>query len=516
MNHFNLSLARRCLAALLIGLAPAVQALGTQDQDSLLDLREKFVQLKLARSKLAQMEPLAHQGIISRSDFEQHKSTADVAEIRFQRAALDMMNGEPRVTIERAVKLKDEQGQQFLELTLRNATQVLDDSQRALIGSLDKDGDFPRELWQRRLLDVFISVREAPSVQEGLGQGGGGYMTTGSQVAIALPYTSRIASWPFNEARTLRFKLLVNAERFNIHINHRSSEKVIGIYAEQQFSGADVELNASRVSQEANLGTAVEYPIEIRRGSHDSQTLDVQAYNLPPGVRYSFVERDGKNRVSQIRLNTGETGKALLLRVELPERAGPGLKLDDSQAFLVVVGDTARSGPLPPPGAQVSAETFKGQSVALTELKLTTRGVGKPVLNAASLVQEVKAGEGGRLEFTIKNEGTRSIENLRFDSERPAGFDVRFEPSQIEQIPVGGERKVSVGVQAASDMAAGDFELRVKTEGYSAAQALGIEDKAFRLVVKPSTTMLPMLIVGMLLLGATTVIVYVGQKVRLR
>lgn len=516
MNHFDLRGLRRCALAALVALAPAVHAAGTAEQDSLLDLREKFLQLKLARSKLNQMEPLAQQGIISRSDFDQHKSNADVAEIRFQRAALDMMNGEPRITIERAVKLKDAQGQQFLDLTLRNATQVLDDSQRALISGLDKDGDFPRELWQRRLLDVFISVREAPSVQEGFGQNGGGYMTTGSQVAIALPYTSRIASWPFNESRTLRFKLLVNAERFNVHINHRSSEKVVGIYAEQQFSGADVELGASRVSQEANLGTAVDYPIDIRRGSHDSQTLDVQAYNLPPGVRYSFVERDGKSRVSQIRLNTGEAGKQLLLRLEIPERAGAGLQLDESHPFLVVVSDAARSGPLPPPGATVTAADFKGQSVALTELKLTARGVGKPVLNAASLVQEFKAGEEGKLEFTIKNEGTRAIENLRFDSERPAGFDVRFEPAQIEQIPVGEERKVSVGVQASSEVAAGDFELRVKTEGYSAAQALGIEDKAFRLVIKPSANMLPMMVVAILLLGATSAVVYVGQKVRLR
>jgi len=503
-----------CLGALwcCTALSPS-HAVGMQEQDTLLDVREKFIQLKLARNKLSQFLPLAEKGIVSKSDFDQQRTNSELAEIKFQRAALDMMSGEPRINVERAVKVKDEHGQHFLELTLRNATQVLDDAQRALITSLDKDGDFPRELWQQQLNNVFISVKESPTYANAM-PGGMSQSPVVAQAAIALPYVTRIGSWGFNETKSLRFKLLINAERFNIHVNHRSSERVLGVYAEQHFSGADVELSSSRVSQEANLGTAIDYPFEIHRSGQDSRTFQLQAYNLPASVRHSFVERDSKNRVSQLRMSTGETTKALLLRIELPDKQVAGLSLDAALPFFVVASEEDRAASLPPGGAAVAAEQLAG--LAFTELKLVARGVGKPVLNAASLVYEVEQGKPSRLEFTIKNEGSRAIENLRFDSERPTGFNAKFEPDQIGSLGVGQERKVSLEVSAPDQANAGDFELRVKTEGYSAAQPLAIEDKSFRLVVKQSTSNWPLLALALLLAGVLAVVIYVGQKVRVK
>lgn len=504
------------LCAALCGSAGLAAAAGTQEQDALLDLREKFIQLKLARSKLTQFAPLAEQGIISKSDYEQQRTNSELAEIKFQRSALDMMGGEPRITVERAVKLKDAHGQHFLEVTLRNATQVLDDSQRALISSLDKNGDFPTELWQQRLDNVYISVKESPTFQTSM-QAGASQMAQPSlapQAAIALPYVTKIGAWRFNETKTLRFKLLINAERFNIHVNHRSTERVLGVYAEQHFSGSDVELSSSRVSQEANLGTAVDYPFEIHRSGQDSRTFQLQAYNLPSSVRYSFLERDGKNRVSQLRMSTGETVKALLLRVELPDRQIAGMTLDAAQPFFVVASADERGASLPPATATVTAEQLGG--AAFTELKLVARGVGKPVINAASLVHELQQGAPGKLEFTIRNDGSRAIENVRFDSERPTGFVARFEPEQIAVLGVGQERRISVDVAAPEQASAGDFELRVKTEGYSAAQPLAIEDKNFRLVVRQSASSVPLFALGLLLVAALAVVVYVGQKVRVK
>lgn len=510
----------RCHALLLAALlacASGNSLASLQEQDSLLTIKENFVQMKLARAKLRQFEPLADKGIVSKSDIAQHRANSELAEIRFQRSVLDLVSKEPRITVQRAVKVKDADGQQYLEVTLLNATLLADESQQALFASLDKEHEFPLEVWQRKLENVFISIREANNnFQPGTIAGAQSPFGAPSQVAIALPYESKIASWKFNEEKKLRFRLLVDSDRFNIHISYRASEREIGVYTEQKFAGTDVELTAGRINQEANLGSAIDYPFEVHRSGQDSRTFVFQAYNLPPSIRYSIVAADGKNRVSQVRLSTGETSRSLLLRLELPDRQVQGFKLDAPLPFIIAAVDDKNTAKLPLPSEIVSEAQLKALPMGVLELKLVARGTGKLAIVATSLVHELQPGHDGGFEFTVKNEGSRALENVRFDSERPNGFGVAFDPAAIASVEVGQEKKVRVRVATPDRTEAGDYELRVKTAGFTATRPLAIDDKVFRLVIKQGTSNVPLFAVSFLFLLVLMVIVYVGKKVRLR
>jgi len=510
------------LAVLLHGMPANSIANSLQDQTSLLTIRENLVQVQLARAKLQQYEPLAEKGIVSKSDIEQKRADARLAEIRFQRSVMDLVSTEPKITVERAVKVKGKDGQQYLELALRNATLLVDDSQQMLFASMDKDLAFPREILQRRLDNVFVSVREAtnyPGSSSANGNGSGyaqGQYAMPSQVAVAIPYDLKIGSWSFSETKVLRFRLLTDAERFNIHITYRSSEHEIGVYAEQKFQGGDVELTAGRINQEANLGSAIDYPFEIRRSGQDSRAFFFQVYNLPPSISYSIVSADGKSRVSQVRLENGETARPLMLRLELPARHVEGFKLDAPLPFIVAAVDEKNVAKLPANGRTVSETDFSGQSLGSLELKLVARGLGKLSIVANSLVHELVPGAHSELSFTVKNEGSSPLENIRFDSEKPNGIGVAFEPALITSVGVGQEKKVKVRVTTPADSAVGEYEMRVKTEGYSSTRPLAIDEKVFRLVVKSGPSMLPVFVVMFLFVAVLLVIVYVGKKVRLR
>jgi len=511
------------LAVLVPGLPPDSRANGLQDQTSLLTIRENLVQVQLTRAKLQQYEPLAERGIVSKTDIEQKRADARLAEIRLQRSVMDLVSTEPKITVERAVKVKGKDGQQYLELALRNATLLVDDSQQMLFASMDKDLAFPREILQRRLDNVFISIREANNFAGGMAGGGGngngyaqGQYAMPSQVAVAIPYDLKIGSWSFNETKVLRFRLLTDAERFNIHITYRSSEHEIGVYAEQKFQGGDVELTAGRINQEANLGSAIDYPFEIRRSGQDSRAFFFQVYNLPPSISYSIVSADGKSRVSQVRLENGETARPLMLRLELPARHVEGFKLDAPLPFIVAAVDEKNVGKLPATGRKVAEADFSAQSLGSLELKLVARGLGKLSIVANSLVHELVPGAHSELSFTVKNEGSSPLENIRFDSEKPNGIGVAFEPALITSVGVGQEKKVRVRVTTPADSAVGEYEMRVKTEGYSSTRPLAIDEKVFRLVVKSGPSMLPVFVVIFLFLAVLLVIVYVGKKVRLR
>lgn len=507
-------------ALVLPGVSMDSRASGLQDQSTLLTIRENLVQVQLARAKLQQYEPLAEKGIVSKSDIEQKRADARLAEIRFQRSVMDLVSTEPKITVERAVKVKGKDGQQYLELALRNATLLVDDSQQMLFTSMDKDLAFPQEILQRRLDNVFISIREANSYPGGGGAANGSYAQgqygMPSQVAVAIPYDLKIGTWSFNETKVLRFRLLTDAERFNIHITYRSSEHEIGVYAEQKFQGGDVELTAGRINQEANLGSAIDYPFEIRRSGQDSRAFFFQVYNLPPSINYSIVSADGKSRVSQVRLENGETARPLMLRLELPARHVEGFKLDASLPFIVAAVDEKNVAKLPAGDHKVSEADFSGQSLGSLELKLVARGLGKLSIVANSLVHELVPGAHSEFGFVVKNEGSSPLENIRFDAEKPNGIGVVFEPALITSVGVGQEKKVRVRITTPGDSAVGEYELRVKTEGYSSTRPLAIDEKVFRLIVKSGASLLPVFVVLFLFLAVLLVIVYVGKKVRLR
>ena len=239
-------------AALMAAAVAFPSVASTDSQLKLLALKDKQVQMTLARSKLSRMDLLFERGGVGRLERDQAAADAELTEIRFQHALLEMLASQPRFAVDRAVKYRDDSGQHFLDLTVRNATLVLDSAQRNLLSSLDVENRVPVELLQRRLENVFVSVGEVLShVPVSMAP------SPASNVAIALPYEHQILAIDFGESATIKFKLLTDAERFNVRFTYRGSEQHIGIYPEQQFAGADIELASTQITQEADLGLSL-------------------------------------------------------------------------------------------------------------------------------------------------------------------------------------------------------------------------------------------------------------------
>jgi hypothetical protein len=465
-------------------------------------VRDKQVQMTLARSRLERMEVLYQRGGVGRLERDQAKADAELAEIRFQYALLEMMGSQPRLSVERAVKYRDAAGAHYLDLTIRNATLVLDAAQRKALSSLDVDNKVPIELLQRRLENVYVSIGEVSAAPPAGGLGMGMGMAP-ANVSIALPYEARIPELDFDQVETLRFKLLADADRFNVRFAYRGNEQSIGIYPEQRFAGADVELASNQIAQEADLGSTVDFPFVLRRSGQDTRTFSLRVRDLPGGMRHAFVEPESRTRLSEIRLSTGEQSKNLALRLELPDRHTQGYELDHPLPFVIEVHDG-------------SADGSEATALAVLDLKLVVRGTGQLVVNAPALVHELGRGETVPVRLSVRNEGSRSIEDIVFASEHPLGWRVEFDPPYIETLAVGAEREVAVLVEAASAAAAGDFELRMKTSAATATRPLAVEDKVFRLTIKRDFSLLPIALVLLLFAAVVAAIVYVGRHVRMR
>lgn len=509
--HRMLSCYCLLLLVCLSGSGYAQPSAGTEQQQ-LLQLKQRHVQLKLARSRLERTTLLYQRGGTGQIDVTQAQADADLAEIAFQQALLELLNAQPKLAVEKAVRSRDATGQQFLQLRIRNATLILDPYQQQLLQSFAQQAVVPEQLLKRSLDNIFVSVREvsAPAPADGV------YSLGQSAVVIALPYEQRIERLEYDEVRELRFQLLSDPERISVHFSYRGLEQTIAVFTEQQFSGANVELLASQIIQEGDLGTSVDYPFELRRNGQDTRTFQLALYQLPAALHYSFIQPDSKTKVSQLRFSTGENSKKLLLRLALPEKPLPGFQLDQPVAFQLVAYDTQRHPLLQALPAAPTTEQLQQLPIAMTELSLISRGKGLLQLNMAALQHQIKAGGETSFDFYLKNHGSGVINNISFSAERPLGWELSFTPALISQLDVGQEQKITVQILNSVAATGGDYEFRLKTEAFSVGRPLLVEDKLLRVVVQSDFSVLPMLLMLLLFTLVIALILYVGRKVRIR
>lgn len=489
----------------------AQSAAGTEQQQ-LLQLKQRHVQLKLARSRLERTTLLYQRGGTGQIDVTQAQADADLAEIAFQQALLELLNAQPKLAVEQAIRSRDATGQQFLQLRIRNATLILDPYQQQLLQSFAQQAVVPEQLLKRSLDNIFVSVREVSPQLPGSGL----YASGQSAVVIALPYEQRIERLAYDEVRELKFQLLSDPERISVHFSYRGLEQTIAVFTEQQFSGANVELQASQIIQEGDLGTSVDYPFELRRNGQDTRTFQLALFQLPPGVHYSFMQPDNKTKVSQLRFSTGENSKKLLLRLELPEKPLQGFQLNQPVAFQLVAYDTQRHPLLQALPSKPTTAQLQQLPIAMTELSLISRGKGLLQLNLASLQHQITAGGTTSFDFYLKNHGSSPVNNISFSAERPLGWELSFTPALLPLLEVGQEQKITVQIVNSGAATAGDYEFRLKTEAFSVGRPLVVEDKLLRVLVQRDFSVLPMLLMLLLFSLVVALILYVGRKVKIR
>jgi len=498
------------LISLIILFFSVLEASATSlEQKRLLQVKSKHVQMKLAETNYERTQTLFKLGGVGQMGLDKSLSELDQSQISFQQSLLDLFDSQPKLLVEKAEVYKDERGQHFIDLVIKNATLILDSAQTNMLANFGGDNKLPDDFMERRLQNVYVSISDVSGIQSLGGSGNNG-------VSIALPYEQLVDELSFGETKSLSFKLLKNAKQFNVNFSYRSVTHSIGIYAEQKMADMNIELISSQITQEADLGTVVNFPIEVARTGQDTKTVQLHLYNLPKSIRYSFIDPKNNTRVSQIRLSTGETSRELQLKLNLPEKYTNGFHLDKPIPFIVAAFDTKNSLNVPEPGSLVSKANLEKLPMALTDFNLIARGIGELEFNASSLAHKIEPGGNVNANFIIKNKGSRTIDNINFDSEYPSQWGVAFEPKTIASLDVGEEIKVKVYVNATDSAIAGDFEVRVKAEAFSANRALTISDKIYRLTVKKESSALPGIIIFLLFVGVVLLVVYIGKKVRIR
>jgi hypothetical protein len=459
------------LLAMTVAAIEAQPASGDDEQVRFLDVRRRQVELRAARAELQRDRELFEQGLVSSVQLDESVTQFERAQLNYQEAILTLVYQPPRITIQRAVKMREEDGRQLVRLTVANLTPTLDDEQFRLLNDFEGAEAIPGELRTKDLRDVFISLQGTAGGPEGDG------------VTIALPYEHHVAELPYGESTTLVFQLLRDTQSVRVSTSYKGRERSVQVQLEQAKTRSVVNVTSTQVSQEVDLGGEGVYDLRLDRSTVDVRTFQLRVFNLPPEIHYQFRTKESEARLSQLSIAAGVVQQDLRLHVFLPDRVTDAVTLDQTLELFAVVMDDEQAR------AWMDVDTLRREALEASRagwvrLELIPRGIGRIEVRTATLFGEVAPGESFETTATIQNSGTRALDNVTIRFDAPLEWRVAAAPDRIASLESGGEASISITMSPPAELPSGDYEIRIIVDSFTSSQAVQAKEKSFRIRVE--------------------------------
>ena len=289
------------------------------------------------------------------------------------------------------------------------------------------------------------------------------YITvTVGNVAVTDPFEVRIPRLPYNSSKNLDFKLNQEVDQVTINVSYDTVKATHNVPLQKKQENEVVLVSSPNFSQEGELGSSVSYDIKLDRLAEDERTFRVDVINLPPGFRAKLTESG--NALQRVKFTKERSVINLKLTITVPDNL-PQDQLTKTFPFFVIVGDD-----MAVEMAKKDEPTYKGglaeadlaiYDLYFERLDLTPRGVGKFDVSFPNMFFNIKTGDTINQEFTVKNTGSVTLSDIRFETEVPNRWTVVFEPDAVNDLLPNKEVKVKIRIVPPDDVEVGKYELKV-------------------------------------------------------
>lgn len=481
-------------AILLIVLLLPAQ---TQDSQSMKLLRLKSAQLSLDLKKadFDRYLKLKEEGLASEADFSQRQTAYLQAQVDYQQALISFMGSEARISVASAVKFQDGSGKKFVRVSLRYASKELKELANLKISAEDL---FPLD-FMKEIKDVYVSLLSESKI-------------------VSDPYEKSIASMPIETEREVTFQLLKDVENLEISVSYSGKTEKTSVYLQKGVSANIVTVNSAQFSQEADLESTATFDLSLEKFSGEANVFKLEAVNLPQQITYEFSDPTTSARLSQIKFSEGVTSLKLQLKLFLPKNPDDRVVLDKPLEFFVLALDSDQTQKLREleTAAGIGPKEIEGLKAGSAKLELIPRGVPKVEVQAVNLYHEIKAGDDISMDVTIRNTGTRKLNNIRVFCDLPLNWRVEIKPDLLPTLEQNKDEVVSIKFLPPAGVSVGDYEPKIRTDAVADNRRVESEDKIVRIHITSKANVLGIGALVLLLVGLLVGIVVFGIKLTRR
>ena len=485
------------IVAVILALA---LALGAQTQESqsmkLLRLKSAKYALELKKADFDRYVKLKEDGLTSEADFAQRQTAYLQAGVEFQQAMINFMGSEARISVASAVKFQDRGGKKFVRVSLRYASKELKELAKLNISAEDL---FPID-FMKEIKDVYVSLLSEGKI-------------------ISDPYEKSVASLPVETEREVTFQLLKDVENLDISVSYSGKTDVTSVFLQKGISANMVTVNSAQFSQEADLESTATYDLSLEKFSGEANVFKLEAVNLPTQITYEFSDPTTSARLSQIKFSEGVTSLKLQLKLYLPKNPDERVVLDKPLEFFVLALDndqTQKLRGLEAAGGAVGPGEIDTLKAGAVKLELIPRGVPKVEVQAVNLYHEIKVGDTISMDVTIKNTGTRKLNNIRVFCDLPLNWRVEIAPDLIATLDQNKDEVVKIKFLPPDGVSVGDYEPKIRTDALADNRRVESEDKIVRIHISSKANVLGIGALVLLLVGLLVGIVVFGIKLTRR
>jgi len=458
-------------------ITSSIYAQGDTEAALLLDLKKTRADYEVARQKFDNDTKLFEEKAISANDYNRSKNELLSREVDYQKLILKLISQQSYITVERAVKYQDNRGNRKVKITLKSA---LEGNEEYLNQFQDHFDVFTPEMRSGKIYNIYVSL-----------------VDNESKTIIGSPYEYRVPSIELGKSADADFELLKDAENLTVSLNYNNRKDEKNIYLKKDASMSLIDITSMQFSQETDLSSKASYDLTLERFSTTDDVYRLEVKNLPRQITYDFT--DGGSKVTQIRFAQGINVKKLSLQVYLPDR-------DDEQ---VVIDKPIKF--------QVEAiNSVNGESAGSEQLEIIPRGKGRIEVRANNLYHETTTGKEVLMDVTIRNGGSRRLDNIRIMTEKPLGWETVIEPNIISSLDPEKEERIQIKIIPPKDGGVGAQEVKIKTDAMADNRKVDTEDKTVRIQVNAATSILGTLALVLLLIAFIGGVVWFGMKLSKR
>jgi hypothetical protein len=488
---------------LLVVFNLGAQTLGAQTQDSqsmkLLRLKSAQLSLELRKADFDRYLKLKEDGLTSEADYAQRQTAYLQAQVDYQQALISFMGSEARISVASAVKYQDRGGKKFVRVALRYASKELKELAKLNISAEDL---FPLD-FMKEIKDVYVSLLSEGKI-------------------ISDPYEKSVASMPIETEREVTFQLLKDVENLDIKVSYSGKTETTSVFLQKGVSANMVTVNSAQFSQEADLESTATYDLSLEKFSGEANVFKLEAVNLPRQITTEFSDPATSARLSQIKFTEGVTSLKLQLKLYLPKNPDEKVVLDKPMEFFVLALDNDQTQKLrdietAAGGAEtVGLDAIESLKAGSVKLELIPRGVPKVEVQAVNLYHEIKVGDTIAMDVTIRNTGTRRLNNIRVFCDLPLNWRVEIAPDLIATLEQNKDEVVKIKFLPPDDVSVGDYEPKIRTDALADNRRVESEDKIVRIHITSKANVIGIGALVLLLVGLLVGIVVFGIKLTRR
>lgn len=489
----------RELMITMVMVACMATSLQAQDNQAflLLDLKKARAAYEVAKQKLVVDLRLYESKAISEDEYNLSKNELLSREVDYQKLLLSVISEQSYIIVEKAIKYQTKSGEKRVRIILWN---TMEGNQEYLDQFKEHIDIFSPEMRSGKIYNIFVSI-----------------VNLTDQTIIGTPYEVKIPNIELGKTEEVDFSLLRDVESLQVALSYSGKKDYKNIYLEKDASANIVDINSSQFSQEADLGSQVTFDLIYERFSTTDDVYNLTVLNLPRQISYDFIDPETGARLSQLKFTQGVNTKKLALKAYLPSMVDEIIVIDKPIVFYALavprdqfdkLGDTRNQN--------FSVKDLDAIPGGRVRLELIPRGVGRIEVRAPSLYHEITDEDSVSMDITIRNTGTRRLDNIKVSVDTPFRWRSLVEPNLIMSLEPDEEALVYLTIAPPSNVGVGAQEVTIKTDAMADNRQVETSNKTVRIQVQAKTPIFWTSVLILFLIGLIVGIVIFGIKISRR